>query len=69
MQGDQQRKVQILSQDTWQDVEFADIRKTQTFRLFEPTGEPVVGDDGKTEWVALDYPFKNEQGILQVTVA
>lgn len=52
------RKVQ--KQDTnsnWHDIDFKDLKENDIFRMFEPTGEPVVGNHGTTEFVAYSDAY------------
>lgn len=56
------RKTEILINGEWTPSHFSGIRKGRKFRLFEPTGEPVVSDS-KTDFTALGDAYLNENGI------
>lgn len=45
------RRVQIKDADlNWHDMEFTDLKDGDIFRMFESTGEPVIGLNDTTEW-------------------
>jgi len=33
------------------------------FRMYEDTGEPVIGQNGHNEWIAISKPYINKDGI------
>jgi len=43
----------------WQNLPFKTIKKGETFRLFEPGGKRVVGEDGDEEFVAVADAYKS----------
>jgi hypothetical protein len=59
-----QRITQIQINENWKTIPFADIEHGDKFRLFDE-GEPVVAD-GKTSWVAIGEPYKDDDGILTI---
>jgi hypothetical protein len=46
------RKVEILVDGQWTPIQMTEIKAGDRFRMFEPTGEPVLGMSEETEWVA-----------------
>jgi hypothetical protein len=62
------RKVEVLKNGKWQSIEFKDICKGDIFRLFESTGEPVIDNNGKTEFVAKSEPYITSDGVLGVDI-
>lgn len=42
------RRAEQLVEGKWQDIEFKDIKKGMTVRLFETNGEPVIYTDHAT---------------------
>lgn len=57
------RSVEILINDEWLPIEFKNIKKGDTFRLFESTGEPVLSEDGDTEFIAISNPYITKGGV------
>lgn len=62
------RKVEVLKDGKWQEIEFKKIHKGDIFRLFESTGEPVMDNNGKTEFVAKNEPYMTSDGVLGVDI-
>lgn len=52
-----QRKVEVKKDGVWSPIVFADLHNGDIFRMFESTGEPVVGSNQDTEWVATSEPY------------
>lgn len=42
----------------WVKIEFEQLKPDDEFRMFEPTGEPVIGVDGIEIFKAIGYPYK-----------
>lgn len=57
------RSAEILINDEWLPIEFKNIKKGDTFRLFESTGEPVLSKDGDTEFIAISNPYIAKGGV------
>ena len=57
------RSVEILVDGEWLPIEFKNIKKGDTFRLFESTGEPALGEDGGTEFIAASNPYITKDGV------
>lgn len=69
MDGDiEQRRTEILKDGEWIQCRFRDLKSGDTFRLFEPTGEPVVLRKDKTDFIALSDAYQNEDGIWTIEV-
>ena len=63
------RKVQILKNCEWIEVDFSELKLGDTFRMFEPTGESVVGDKGMSEWTVTSTPYPtNKDGVMAVEI-
>ena len=62
------RKVEVLINNEWVERDFAELRKGVKFKMFEPTGEPVVDNEGETEWIAISDPFKTESGVWAIEI-
>lgn len=45
--------------DEWVDIEFKDVKKGMTVRLFEKNGDVVTDDDGKTIFITTTSAYKN----------
>jgi hypothetical protein len=63
-----QRRVQKLINSQWEDINFEDIKTGDIFRLFESTGEPVIGNKNDTEFEAINDAYINQDGIYQVDI-
>lgn len=57
---DELRKVEVFVDGEWKQVRLRDIKIHQSFRLFEPNGDPVMWD-GETVFTATDDG--TDQGI------
>lgn len=53
-----QRKVEINKNGEWLPILFSELKNGDTFRMFESTGEPVVGDDNDTIFTAISDTYK-----------
>lgn len=65
------RKVLVLSDDiepVWLEIKFEELKTGDLFKLFEPTGEPVVTDDGRTEFLCTSDAFLGPYGPEKSTV-
>lgn len=47
------RKIEVLRHKEWFHIVITDIKKGETFRLFEPDGTPV-SNKGHTEFIAKE---------------
>jgi hypothetical protein len=56
-----------VQRDGWQQLRLMDLMPGDVFRMFESEGEPVVGNDGETEWVVRNAPYM-ENGRATVDV-
>jgi hypothetical protein len=52
----------------WEKINFREIKKGDLFRLFEPTGEPVISEFGEIEFLAFKNAYINEDGIWKVDI-
>lgn len=51
----------------WKEVSFQDLKKGDKFRLFEPDGEPVVGDEeGKAIFICVGDAYQNQSTPAKV---
>lgn len=62
------RKTEIYTNDNWQAIDFQQIKKGDTFRLFESTGEAVIGGRSETEWIAMSNAFLIDDGVWTVDI-
>jgi hypothetical protein len=46
------RKVQAYRDDEWKTISMRDMKKGDRFRMFDPSGKPVIGNDGSSVFVA-----------------
>jgi len=66
---EEMRRVEILlDNDEWTPTDMELVQDGMTFRMFEPTGEPVVDNAGNTQWVAIGNAYlvegtKNLYGV------
>lgn len=56
------RIAQILTKDGWTAIEFMELKKGDTFRLFEYDGTQVADKYGNTAWDASSDAYINEDG-------
>ncbi len=47
------RKIEVLRNNVWVTIKLTEVKKGETFRLFEPDGTPV-SHKGKTEFLAKE---------------
>lgn len=70
----EKRRVEIARLDRftgvrWEPIEMGELRKGNTFRMFEPdTGEPVTDPEGRTEFVCDSDARVDENGVGSVMV-
>ena len=55
------RKVEVLKNDGWKEIQFIDLEIDDKFRMFEPDGSPVVGLGGITEWAVTRAPYRRTE--------
>ena len=60
------RRAEILVNDKWVGIEFEGIKAGDRFRLFESTGEPVVDENGKNEFIAKTDPYITKDGVYGI---
>lgn len=60
------RTTVIYKNRKWVYMPFSGIKADNKFRLFEPTGEPVIDDFNNTEFTAACDAYLNQDGIWQV---
>ena len=52
---------------TWTEIEFKDLIKDNTFKLFDPGSDVLVMDkEGNTVFRATSNPYTNKDGILTI---
>lgn len=57
------RKIEVRRDGLWQDIEMKDVKAGDTIRMFESEDKPVIGVDGKTEFVASADAELVEEGV------
>lgn len=55
------RKIEIYKDNHWQEIDFHNLKTGDKFRMFEPSGEPVVGNKNDIEFVATSDTFWDEK--------
>lgn len=48
----------------WEEIDFYELKERDVFRMFEPTGEPVIGVNGDMNFVAISNPYTDDVGGL-----
>ena len=63
------RKVEILKDSKWQEIEFAKLELSNVIRMFEPDGSPVVmEEDNSTIWEVTKTAYKGNNNVLTIEV-
>lgn len=62
------RKVELLKDGEWIEIEFYELKEDDIFRMFESTGEEVYNNNGENILVALSDAFVGENGILTIRI-
>ena len=59
------RLVEKYAGGNWFKIDFDSLKKDDIFRMFESTGEPVVGSEGDTAWICLSdaFEYKETYGV------
>ena len=61
------RKVEILKNSEWQEVEFVKLELDNIIRMFEPDGSPVsMKEDSSTIWKVTKAPYKGINDVLTI---
>jgi hypothetical protein len=61
-----QRRTERKNGDTWEPIDFSDLRAGDIFRLFESTGEPVVDPmDDSAEFLSLCDAYEVEEPVYK----
>ena len=62
-----ERRVEKYYFGEWVYVPFSDLETGDKFRMFDGE-EPVVGDEGNTEFAAMCNAFINQHGEYQINI-
>lgn len=62
------RRVQIKINNEWKDIKFADLKKGDVFRLFEPDEKEVIDDYGHTEFLATSNIHIKENKTPSISI-
>lgn len=62
------RTAEILVNGEWVSIEPIDIKAGMFFRMFEETGEPVIGLKNSTLWEAVENAYYNDNGVVTVNI-
>jgi hypothetical protein len=62
------RTVEVNRNGIWKAIDFKKLNKGDNFKMFEPTGEPVIDNNNNTVFYSTSEPYKNENGIWQIDV-
>jgi len=69
MSKEEFRKVEILKNNEWQEIEFAKLELSSVIKMFDPDGAPVVmKEDDSTIWEVTKAPYKNADDVLTIEV-
>ena len=60
------RRVQILSGGEWFHFNFRDLKPGIIFKLFDSNDEPVISEDGATEFLATGEVFLDEKSVANI---
>jgi len=63
-----ERIVQVYEHDQWVTVSPLFLEKGMSFRMFEPTGEPVKDCIGNTEFVCVKGTYANKDGVYTIEI-
>lgn len=58
-----QRKIEVNKDGAWLPIPFENLHKGDTFRMFESTGEPVIGDKNDTDFIATSEPYLSDNTL------
>lgn len=63
------RLCEILHNDgSWQNIEPINVEKGMCFRMFEPNGIRVIGDNDLDTWIADSDAYYNNDGIVTIDI-
>ncbi len=62
------RTVETLKSGKWEITPFLDLKTGDIFRMFEPTGEPVVDPLGNAEFFAESDTYINQDGLYSIDI-
>lgn len=60
------RKVLISEKDGWHETIFSELKKGDTFMLFESDMKIVCDPDGRAVFYAVSDPYRNKNGVLTI---
>ena len=62
------RRIEVLKEGNWAEINFSDIKKGDVVRMFEPTGDPVLVENKYAEWrVTSDGAYsRDEDGLMTI---
>jgi hypothetical protein len=66
--GRHERTVLANRTGEWTEISFSELSKGDNFRMFESTGEEVVGKNNEVIFYSTSEPYKNEHGIWQIDI-
>jgi len=62
------RKVEVFTDDGWEEIEFENLKVNDIFRMFESDGEPVEGEKGSHIFIAKSNPYLTEEDVWTIKV-
>lgn len=63
------RRTEILTKtQQWKSIPFEQLRKGDTFRMFEPTGEPVLDKSKNNIFIAHSDPYLTKEGVYGISI-
>ena len=63
------RDVEVFRNCKWDAINFEDLKKGESFRMFEKDGETVFDLSGNTVFYSISEPYKNNEGIWAIDIA
>jgi hypothetical protein len=64
-----ERKVLVNRAGEWTEISFSELNKGDNFRMFESSGEEVIGKNNEVIFYSMSEPYKNENGIWKIDIA
>lgn len=61
------RKVEIKDNDEWKEISFSELKKGDTFKMFESDGTPVKDLYNRTEFLATTNAYMSDE-VKQYTI-
>ncbi len=61
--------IELFEDEEWEEIQFKELKDGDRFRMLDPdTKDLFIGDNNKTEFVAVLEPYYNENEVLTVRI-